>query len=100
MIGTIFSDILIEIPQVFLALHALDCSPFFVPNFSYVQERSRLPFHLLRLVWFKQIKLWRTEHLLLGIVTPGLRDHPTFQRELSSCSYDLYCRDPISNGTS
>src|SRR6218665_1256604 len=72
VIGAIFRDILVEVPEMFLALHALDGGPLLFPDGRDVEEYVRLPLHLFRLVRFEEIELRRTENLFAGIVAPGL----------------------------
>ncbi len=82
MVGALLGDAGVEVPEVDLPVHALHGRALLVPDRGDVEEGIGLPAHLLGLVGFEQIQLRRAEHLLTGVVAPGLRDHAGFERDL------------------
>lgn len=82
MVGTVLGDPCVILPEVLLAAHALDGRSLPAPDGGDVKEGVRLPAHLLRLVRLEEVDLRRAKNFIAGIVTPGLGDHPAFERNL------------------
>ena len=82
MIGTLLGDAGVIIPKVNLPFITFHSCAFLIPHLGDVQKRIWFPTHLFGLMWFKQIKLRRTQHLFPRIMAPSLRNHPTGQREI------------------
>ena len=82
VVGAVLRDAGIELPEMLLSFHALDGGSLAVPHRRDVEKRIGLPAHLLGLVRLEQIELWRAQHRLARMVTPGLRDHAAFERHL------------------
>lgn len=82
MIGALLGDAGVVVPQMGLSLHLFHRRALAVPDRRNVKECVGFPAHLLGLMRFEQIKLWRTKNRLARIMAPALRDHAALHHHL------------------